>query len=241
MSKGKEGKIIGEELLPERIVTEARNRGCRSIAYTYTEPTIFYEYAYDTAKLAHTEGIKNLFVTNGYTSPEAIRGLSPFLDAANVDLKGFTEDFYHKMCGARLQPVLDTIRLYKELGIWVEVTTLIIPGYSDDDAQLKGIAAFIRSVDKNIPWHVTAFYPAYKLLDVPPTPVESLRKARAIGKNAGLRYVYEGNIPGEGGENTYCHQCGELVIKRHGFEIKENRLAGGKCPTCGARMDGVGL
>jgi pyruvate formate lyase activating enzyme len=241
MPKGKEGEITGEELLPEKIVTEARNRGCRSIAYTYTEPTIFYEYAYDTAKLAHTEGIKNLFVTNGYTSPEAISELSPFLDAANVDLKGFSEDFYHTMCGARLQPVLDTIRLYKELGIWVEVTTLIIPGYSDDDAQLKGIAAFIRSVDENIPWHVTAFYPAYKLLDVPPTPVESLRKARAIGKNAGLRYVYEGNIPGEGGENTYCHQCGELVIKRHGFEIKENRLAGGKCPTCGARMDGVGL
>jgi pyruvate formate lyase activating enzyme len=241
MPKGKEGKIIGEELLPERIVTEARNRGCRSIAYTYTEPTIFYEYAYDTAKLAHTEGIKNLFVTNGYTSPEAIRELSPFLDAANVDLKGFSEDFYHTMCGARLQPVLDTIRLYKELGIWVEVTTLIIPGYSDDDAQLKGIAAFIRSVDENIPWHVTAFYPAYKLLDVPPTPVESLRKARRIGMDAGLRYVYEGNIPGEGGENTYCYQCGELVIKRHGFEIRENRLAGGKCPTCGARMDGVGL
>jgi pyruvate formate lyase activating enzyme len=241
MPKEKEGKIIGEELSPEKIVADAKNRDCKSIAYTYTEPTIFFEYAYDTAKLARTEGIKNVFVTNGYTSTEAIKEIAPFLDAANVDLKGFSEDFYHKVCGARLQPVLDNIGLYKKLGVWVEVTTLVIPGYSDDEEQLRGIAEFIKSIDEDIPWHVTAFYPAYKFLDVPPTPVESLRKAREIGKKAGLRYVYEGNVPGEGGENTYCYSCGELVIKRYGFEITENTLKDGKCPKCKTGIDGVGL
>jgi pyruvate formate lyase activating enzyme len=241
MPKGKSGKIIGDELLPEKIIVEAKRRGCKSIAYTYTEPTIFYEYAYDTAKLAHKEGIKNVFVTNGYTSTEAIREIAPFLDAANVDLKGFSEDFYQKVCGARLQPVLDNIRLYKELGVWVEVTTLIIPGYSDDENQLKGIAGFIKSVDEKIPWHVSAFYPAFKLSDVPPTTRESLRKARDIGIKEGLRYVYEGNIPGEGGESTYCYRCGEPVIKRYGFEIMENKLIDGKCPKCKTGIDVVGL
>jgi pyruvate formate lyase activating enzyme len=241
MPKGKEGRIIGEGLLPGKIVAEAASRGCKSIAYTYTEPTIFFEYAYDTAKLAHKEGIKNVFVTNGYSSTEAIKEIAPFLDAANVDLKGFSEDFYRKVCGAKLQPVLDNIRLYKELGVWVEVTTLVVPGYSDDEDQLRGIAGFIKSVDENIPWHVTAFYPAFKLLDVPPTPVGSLRKAREIGKKAGLRYVYEGNVPGEGGENTYCYSCGEIIIKRYGLEISENTLTDGKCPKCKTRIHGIGL
>ena len=241
MPKGKEGRIIGEELPPEKIVADAKRRGCRSIAYTYTEPTIFFEYAYDTAKLAHKEGIENVFVTNGYTSTEAIKEIAPFLAAANIDLKGFSEDFYHKVSGAKLQPVLDNIRLYKELEVWVEVTTLIIPGYSDDENQLKEIAGFIKSVDENIPWHVSAFYPAFKLPDVPPTTVETLRKARDIGIKAGLRYVYEGNIPGEGGENTYCYSCGEPVIKRYGFQIIENKLDNGKCPKCRTQMDGIGL
>ena len=212
-----------------------------SIAYTYTEPTVFLEYAYDTAKLAHEQGIKNLFVTNGYTSAEAIKEIAPFLDAANVDLKSFDEDFYHEVCGAKLQPVLDNIRLYKELGVWVEVTTLIIPGYNDDEDQLKEIAEFIKSVGDEIPWHITAFYPAYKLLDVPPTPVESLRMARDIGIQVGLRYVYEGNIPGEGGESTYCSSCEELLIERSGFYIKRNKLVDGQCPKCKAKMDGVGI
>ncbi|KPJ99806.1 MAG: radical SAM protein [Nitrospira bacterium SG8_35_4] len=241
MPKGRDGRITGEELPPENIVANAKGTGCKSIAYTYTEPTIFFEYAYDTATLAHKEGIKNVFVTNGYTSTEAIKEIAPFLDAANVDLKGFSEDFYHKVCGSKLQPVLDNIRLYKELAVWVEVTTLIIPGYSDDENQLKEIAGFIKSVDENIPWHVSAFYPAFKLPDVPPTRRESLRMARDIGIKAGLRYVYEGNIPGEGGENTYCYRCGELLIKRYGFTILENKLVGGKCPVCDTRMDGVGL
>jgi pyruvate formate lyase activating enzyme len=241
MSKGKGGRIIGDELAPERIVSDAMRSGCMSIAYTYTEPTIFFEYAYDTATLAHEEGIKNLFVTNGYTSGEAVKEMAPFLDAANVDLKSFDEDFYHEICGAKLQPVLDNIRLYKELGVWVEVTTLIIPGYNDDENQLREIAEFVEGVGDEIPWHISAFYPAYKLLDVPPTPMESLRKARDIGLDAGLRYVYEGNVPGEGGESTYCSNCGELLIERSGFYIKRNQLVRGRCPKCKTKMDGVGI
>ena len=241
MSKGKGGKIVGDELLPEEIVVNAKNRGCKSIAYTYTEPTIFFEYAYDTAKLAQKEGIKNVFVTNGYTSAEAIMEIAPFLDAANVDLKSFNEDFYHKVCGAKLQPVLDNIKLYKELGVWVEVTTLLIPGYNDDENQLKEIAEFIISIGEDIPWHITAFYPSFKLLDVSPTSVESLRKARDIGIRVGLRYVYEGNIPGEGRENTYCYGCGIPLIKRYGFEIMENNIIDGTCQKCKIKIDGIGL
>ncbi len=170
-----------------------------------------------------------------------MRTIAPYLDAANVDLKAFNEDFYHKICGAKLQPVLDTIRLYKELGIWVEVTTLIIPGYNDNEKELQAIAEFIMSVGEEIPWHVTAFYPTYKLLDAPRTSAKILRRARQIGKDVGLRYVYEGNIPGEGGENSYCYACGELLIERHGFAIRENRIENGRCHSCAAAIDGVGL
>lgn len=238
--KGKGGKIVGDDFSPEDIVVNAKNSGCKSIAYTYTEPTIFFEYALDTARLAQKEGIKNVFVTNGYTSAEAIKEIAPFLDAANVDLKSFRENFYHKVCGAKLQPVLDNIKLYKELGIWVEVTTLLIPGYSDDEHQLEEIAGFIRSVGEDIPWHITAFYPAFKLPDVTPTTVESLRKARDIGIKAGLRYVYEGNIPGEGGENTYCYDCGTLLIERCGYKIIKNKIVDGRCHNCNVRMDVIG-
>ena len=192
------GSIIGESLLPEEIVEKAKRYGCRSIAYTYTEPTVFFEYAYETAKLASKEGIKNVFVTNGYITEEALRELAPYLDAANIDLKGFSEEFYRKVCGARLEPVLESIKLHRELGIWVEVTTLIIPTLNDSEEVLKGIAEFISGVGEDIPWHVSRFYPAYKLIDLPPTPPETLRKARKIGLEAGLRYVYQGNVPGEG-------------------------------------------
>lgn len=235
-----EGDIPGQELSPQAIVKQANQTGCASIAYTYTEPTIYFEYAYDTAKLASAAGIKNVFVTNGYTSFDALRTIAPYLDAANIDLKSFSDDFYRRICGARLQPVLDTIRLYRELGIWIEVTTLIIPGYNDDDAELTQVAEFICSVGADIPWHVTAFYPTHKLLDAPRTPVATLRRARQIGLQAGLRYVYEGNIPGEGGENSYCHQCGELLIERYGFSIRQNLLKKGCC-SCGAAVAGVAM
>lgn len=235
------GELPGQELLPETIVEHSVATGCASIAYTYTEPTIFFEYAFDTAKLASAVGIKNVFVSNGYTSAEALRLIAPYLDAANIDLKAFSDDFYHKICGAKLQPVLDTIRLYRELGIWIEVTTLIIPGYNDSEAELRQIAEFICSVGAEIPWHVSAFYPTHKLLDAPRTSAEILRRARQIGLEAGLRYVYQGNIPGEGGESSYCHNCGELLIERYGFSIGKNRLVDGCCSSCGEPFAGIGL
>ncbi len=236
-----EGALPGKFLAPEAIVKQAQAADCASIAYTYTEPTIFFEYAYETSKLANQAGLKNVFVTNGYSSAEAVRAIAPFLDAANVDLKSFSEDFYHKICGAKLQPVLDTIRLYRELGIWLEVTTLIIPGYNDSEEELKAIADFIVNLSEEIPWHVSAFYPTYELRDAPRTSAKTLRRARQIGLDAGLRYVYEGNIPGEGGENTYCYGCGELLIERFGFSIRGNRIEQGRCRTCSAVIDGIGM
>lgn len=235
------GEFPGQELRPETIVAQAKAAGCVSIAYTYTEPTIYFEYAYDTAKLAASAGLKNVFVSNGYTSADALRLIAPYLDAANIDLKSFSDDFYRKICAARLEPVLDCIRLYRELGIWVEVTTLIIPGYNDTEAELQQIAEFICSVGEEIPWHVSAFYPTHKLLDAPRTSVKALRRARQIGLAAGLRYVYQGNIPGEGGENSYCHACGELLIERSGFAICDNRLVSGCCRTCGTVVPGIGM
>jgi pyruvate formate lyase activating enzyme len=235
------GEIPGENRTPEQIVNRAKATGCQSIAYTYTEPTIFFEFACDTAVLAHRQGIKNVFVSNGYMSAAAARRIAPVLDAINIDLKAFTEKFYKEVCSARLKPVLETIELMKSLGVWVEVTTLVIPGMNDSPAELADIAGFVKSVGANVPWHVTAFYPAYQLLDAPPTPVASLRRARDIGLQAGLRYVYEGNVPSEAGEDTYCYGCGAVVIRRSGMGTVRNRLQNGRCPECGKAIDGVGL
>ncbi len=232
--------IAGEDMTPEDVVNEAERVGCRSISYTYTEPTIFMEFAYDCARLAHDRGIKNVFVSNGYTSPEAARKFAPYLDANNIDLKG-DDGFYKNVVGARLQPVLDTIKLMKHLGIWVEVTTLIIPTYNDSEEFLRWVADFIKSVDPAIPWHVTRFYPTYKLLDQPGTPPAILKRAREIGFEAGLKYVYEGNVPGEGGENTYCPSCGKLLIERFAFSLTQINLKNGRCPGCNSIIDGVGM
>ncbi len=233
--------IVGESLTPTEIVRDAIAQGCRSISYTYTEPTIFFEYAYDIAKISSKEGLKNIFVTNGYIGEEALRTIAPYLDAANIDLKSFSDEFYRKICGARLEPLLESIKLYKELGIWIEIATLIIPDLNDSDDELRQTARFIKSVGEDIPWHVTAFYPAYKLTRKPPTPPETLRRARRIGLEEGLRYVYEGNIPGEEGSNTFCYNCGEMLIRRYGFSILANKIKDSKCPKCGAKIDGVGL
>jgi pyruvate formate lyase activating enzyme len=232
-------RIVGEDISPQEIVVAAKHYKCRSISYTYTEPTIYFEYAYDIAKLAHEAGIYNVFVSNGYTTEEAIRTLAPYLDAINVDLKGLSEELYHKNCGGHLQPVLDAIKLYKSLGVWVEVTTLVIPTLNDSEEDFRGIAEFIKSVGVDIPWHISQFYPTYKLTDLPPTPVTTLHEARDIGLEVGLRYVYEGNVPGEGGENTCCYNCGTLLIRRYGFQILENNMSDSKCPNCGATIDGV--
>jgi pyruvate formate lyase activating enzyme len=232
------GVIVGEDIPPSAIVADTQSYRCASISYTYTEPTIYFEFAYDTAKLAAARGIKNVFVTNGYITPEALETISPLLHAANIDLKGFSEEFYRKVCGAKLQPVLDAIRLYKKLGIWIEITTLVIPGHNDSDAELRQIAEFIKSVGPEIPWHVSRFHPTYKLLDQPITPVATLQRARSIGIEAGLRYVYEGNVPGQG-EDTTCWKCHKTIIKRTGFTVRENRVQEGTCGYCGAVIDGV--
>lgn len=232
--------IPGQDVTPEQVVREAELAGCKSISYTYTEPTIFMEFAYDCARLAHRKGIRNVFVSNGYTGPQATRLIAPYLDGNNIDLKG-DDAFYKKIVGAKLQPVLDTIRLMKELGVWVEITTLIIPTYNDSEDFLRWVAEFIKSVDPAMPWHVTQFYPTHELMDKPRTPVSTLRKAREIGLQAGLKYVYEGNVPGEGGENTYCPSCGELLIERLGFTLTALKMKNSSCTKCGAHVDGRGM
>ena len=231
--------IVGQEASPEEIVLAAKQSNCASISYTYSEPTIFFEYAYDIAKLAKKEGIKNVFVTNGYITPEALHEISPYLDAANIDLKSFSEDFYMKRCGAHLQHILDSIKLYKSLGIWTEITTLIIPSLNDSEEELKKIARFIKELGEETPWHISQFHPTYKLIDLPRTPVTTLRKAREIGLDAGLKYVYEGNVPGETGENTYCPKCKKPLIRRFGYQIQENKIKNSKCTYCGTKIDGV--
>ncbi len=203
------------------------------------EPTIFYEFAHDCSVLAHQKGLKNVFVSNGYMTPEVTRQLAPLLDGINIDVKAFTDDFYKKVCKARLQPVLDNVKLMHELGVWVEVTTLLIPGLNDSPEELRDIARFVKLVSPEMVWHVTAFYPTYKMLDRNPTSVATLRKAREIGLEEGLHYVYEGNIPGEGGENTYCPGCGTEVISRYGFSIRRNNLVNGHCQSCGQQIAGV--
>ncbi len=236
---GGERGIPGKELSPRSIVFEAKRYDCEIIAYTYTEPTIFFEYAYDTTKLAQKEGIKNVFVTNGYISKEALIKANPYLDAANVDLKSFREDFYKKVCGAELEPVLNTLRLMKKLEIWLEITTLIIPTLNDSDEELKEIAAFILALGEETPWHLSRFYPTHKLRKSSPTPLEAIHRAREIGLKVGLRYVYAGNVPGDEGENTYCYDCGKLLIRRYGYQIRESNLAEGRCKYCRAKIDGI--
>jgi len=235
------GEIEGRDYTPESIVSQAKRLGCKSIAYTYTEPTIFFELAYDTSRLAQRELIKNIFVTNGYMNKEVLLKISPYLDAANVDLKSFSEDFYRKYCAGKLDPVLEILKLMKKLGIWLEVTTLIIPTLNDSEEELKRIAEFIVNLGPDTPWHLSRFYPTYKLNDLPRTPTETLHLARQIGLKTGLRYVYTGNVPGDEGENTYCYNCGKVLIQRYGYRIEKFYLEEGRCRFCQAKIDGVGM
>ncbi len=232
----KDSKLNAYELKPEDVVSQAKQGGCKSISYTYTEPTIFFEYAFDSANLAKKHGLYNNFITNGYMTKPALETMRPFLDAANVDLKSFSEDFYKKICGASLKPVLDSIRLMRKFDIWVEITTLIVPGLNDSEAELKQIAQFIASVGVEIPWHVSRFHPDYKITDNKPTPLETLRLAKKIGEAAGLRYVYLGNV--FEGNNTYCYNCKSLLIERLGLSVTRLLLEEGKCPACKTVIDG---
>ncbi|MDR3569336.1 MAG: AmmeMemoRadiSam system radical SAM enzyme [Syntrophobacteraceae bacterium] len=235
------GEIDTRSITAKEVVEQAQKEGCASISYTYTEPTVFMEYALDVATLAKERGIQNVFVTNGYMSKEALDGVAPLLNAANVDLKSFDDAFYREKCGASLKPVLLTLERMKEKSIWLEVTTLIIPGLNDSEAELTQIAAFLVSLGAEIPWHVSRFHPSYKMMDVGPTPVETIKRARQIGLDAGLRYVYTGNVPGEGGENTFCHSCGALLIERFGYSIRKQNIEGGVCAKCATAPAGVGL
>ncbi|MCK4916594.1 MAG: AmmeMemoRadiSam system radical SAM enzyme [Candidatus Omnitrophica bacterium] len=229
--------VPGYEISPIEIVLDAEKTKCKSISYTYTEPTIFFEYAYDIAKLAKEKGMHNVFVSNGYMTEKALKKIGPFLDAINIDLKSFSEEFYITVCKGHLNPVLDSIKLAKDMGIWVEITTLIIPGQNDSQEELREITEFIAGVGKDIPWHINRFYPNYKFLDKEPTPIETLKKAYQLGKKAGLRYIYMGNV--SRGSDTYCYKCHEILIQRIGFDIVQNNLDKDKCSFCGEILDGI--
>jgi len=229
---------LGQEVPPEEIIQEAIKNKCKSISYTYTEPTIFFEYALGIAKLAKENKLYNVFVTNGYMTKEALEMIRPYLDAANIDLKFFRDDSYRKICLASLEPVLNSIRLMREMGIWVEITTLVVPGENDSEEELRGIAKFIAGVDKNMPWHVSRFHPDYKLSHNHPTPEATLEKAQGIGFKEGLKFIYVGNVYGWGND-TNCPSCKEVIIKREMFGVIENNIEKGRCLHCGAEVPGV--
>jgi len=234
----KSGSNIGEEeFSPSDIAQEASRSGCRSVSYTYTEPTIFFEYAYETAQAAQAKGLRNIFVTNGYMTKECVNMIKPYLDAANVDLKFFSDESYKKICAGSLSPVLDSIRLMKELGIWVEITTLIIPGENDSRDELSAIAHFIAGIDKGTPWHVSRFHPDYKFNKYAITPDSTLKEALSIGLEAGLDFIYIGNASGWGSD-TFCPFCKKLLIKREYFNIMEYNIKENKCIYCGAKVPG---
>lgn len=237
---------LGEPLLsmatkisPTQIVATALRGDCQSIAYTYTEPTIFFEYAYDTARVGHEAGLANILVTNGFMSGDALDALQGYLDAVNVDLKAFRDDTYRQYTGGRLKPVLSSLAAIARLGIWLEVTTPVVPGVNDDPGELKEIAAFVANeLGVDTPWHISRFLPAYKMANIPPTPLATLHRARNIGYEAGLRYVYVGNTAEE--QNTFCHDCGHLLVRRNGYGTVEQRIqADGRCPSCGTRAAGL--
>ncbi len=237
-----ERQILGRQTPAAAVVQAAKHTDCRSIAYTYTEPTVFFEYACEVSALAREAGLANVFVTNGYMTAEMLAAYHPLLDAANVDLKSFRDEFYRRMCGARLQPVLDALKVMKAQGVWLEVTTLVIPGQNDDAGELRDLASFIvHELGPQTPWHVSRFHPAYRLTTVPPTPADALRRAHDIGREAGLRYVYIGNLPGLRGEDTLCPGCGRTVVSRYGFTVTERHTRSGACAFCGGPVDGVGL
>ncbi len=222
---------------PRDIVADAVETECATIAYTYTEPTIFFEYALDTAKLAHERGVRNAFVTNGFMTASAVEAMRPYIDAANVDLKSFNDEFYRKRCSGRLKPVLETISNMREADIWVEVTTLVVPGANDSLEELEAIARFIAGVDADIPWHITRFHPDYHSVEISPTPPETIQKAAEIGARCGLRYIYPGNLPRE--TATYCHVCREPLIQRQRFSVSAFKLTNGACPSCNTPQAGV--
>lgn len=233
------GQPQGQAVSPEQVVTAAVGADCASISYTYTEPTIFMEMAYETASLARQRGLGNCFVSNGYMTPEAVTAIAPLLDAINVDLKAFSDETYRRVMKARLGPVLDCLRALVAAGVWVEVTTLVVPGMNDSDAELAQIADFVASLGAHVPWHVSRFHGDYRMDSTPPTPLERLESATRLGKAAGLKYVYCGNVAGQADESTRCPSCGNVVIDRVGFAVRGVDMDAGRCGNCGETIEGV--
>ena len=232
------GHIVGDRVTADEIAADAVESGCHSIAYTYTEPTIAIECVLEVMKAAREAGLTNVWVTNGYFAAEAADLLIPLLDAANVDLKGISDQMYHDVVGGTVRPVLNTIERLVQAGVWVEATTLVIPGVNDSEDDLRWTAEAIRGISQEIPWHVSRFFPAHRMVDRGPTPIRTLERAREIGSDVGLQFVYIGNLPGEG-ESTFCPSCGAKVIARSGFLVREVRLVEGVCPDCEATIPGV--
>ncbi len=242
-----QGPRLGSRLAPrvtppDAVVEDALEADADAIAYTYVEPTVFLEYALDVGRLARDAGLRNLFITDGYATPEAVGLLATVIDAANVDLKSFDDRFYRRLCGARLRPVLEAIVAMRAAGIFLELTTLVIPGHNDDAANLRALTRWIvENVGPETPWHVSRFYPAYELRDVPPTPVASLWRAAEIGHESGLVHVYIGNAPELEAEDTRCAGCGRVVIERHGYRVRNHLRPDATCRGCGRRLAGIGL
>lgn len=228
------------DLMPEAVVKQAVDNSCRTIAYTYSEPITFFEYTCDSSKLAHEEGIRNILVTAGYINPTPQKHLLKHIDGANVDLKSFSEDTYLKLNAGKLQPVLDSLKVFREEGVWLEITNLLVPGWTDDMDMIRRMCDWLFDNGfRDVPLHFSRFHPTYKLTQLPPTPVGTLEQAMETATAAGLRYVYIGNVPGTKASNTYCHECGKIVIERRGFRILQNNLNGGNCGSCGEAIPGV--
>ncbi len=228
------------DLLPEKLVQTCQENHCESVAYTYSEPTAFYEYTYDSSALARQAGIKNIMVTAGYINREPLEKLCKVIDAANVDLKSFSDDIYLRLNAGKLQPVLDTLKTIKNEGVWLEITNLIVPSWTDDMDMIKQMSSWlVANGFENNPLHFSRFHPTYKLTQLPPTPVAVLRSAHQIAKSEGIKHAYIGNIPGTEAQHTYCPECGKLVVERRGYTIVNNHIVNGKCKFCQAPIAGV--
>jgi pyruvate formate lyase activating enzyme len=228
------------DLMPEAVVKQAVGNQCQSIAYTYSEPITFFEYTCDTAKLARRQGIRNLLVTAGYINPDPLRHFLTHIDGANIDLKSFRDEIYMKLNAGKLKPILEGLKIFREKGVWIEITNLVVPGWTDDLDMISEMCDWLYANGfRDVPLHFSRFHPTYKLTQLPPTPVGTLEKARERAMNAGIRFVYIGNVPGNDAANTYCPECGEIILERRGYRITGNNLVNGKCKACGETIPGV--